>query len=68
MGPVVKRIARTHVHDGRPRFELIVIAGVSGDKFLVYTRASHRAPLVMVAAEPKLRYVFRRFVSIYFLG
>ena len=56
MRPVVQRVAdcaRQHLGIGQ---ELFPVARVAGDIALVHARVAHHAPLVMVAAQPRLGY------------
>ena len=53
VGPVIERIADEGGHDLRVGEELVVVGGVARDEFLRYAAGAHRAPFIVVAAEPE---------------
>ena len=64
MRPMIKRIADKMRHNLRPFQELVVTRLSAGNIFLRNAERAHCTPLVVVAAEPKLRNIFRCIVFV----
>ena len=59
VAPVVKRVADGKAERLRPLLEFLAVGGFAGDETLVHARPAHEPPLVVIAAEPDLRDVFK---------
>ena len=64
MRPMIKRITYKMRYNLRPFQELVVTRLSAGNIFLRNAERTHCTPLVMVAAEPKLRNIFRCIVFV----
>ena len=55
MAPVKQRVADGLAQTLGPFAELFVVGGIAGDIFLLHAAGTHKAPFVVVAAQPHLR-------------
>ena len=68
MAPVVHGVADGTGQGFRKLLELLTVGGVAGDVVLGNTVGTHDTPLVVVAAQPDLRDVFKTNILINLLG
>ncbi len=68
MCPVKKRVADRLADTGSPLEKFFLIGRIAGDKSLLHTARAHKAPFIVVAAEPYLRDVVKSAVVCDFGG
>ena len=68
VAPLKNGVANATLQGLRPLLELLASRGVTGDKALVHAVGTHKAPLVVVAAQPDLGDGFKTLVLENLLG
>ena len=63
---MIHRITYKIRHAGGKRFEFLISGSVARDEFFVHAAGAHRAPFIVVAAEPERGEVCARVVFIDF--